>query len=322
VPRLRRADTSGPGLRRVGAGRGFTYRGIDGGRADAATRARIEGLVIPPAWSDVWICPYDNGHIQATGLDAAGRRQYLYHPAWREQKDRIKFERALELAKSLPGARRKVTADLRSSGFTRERALAAGFRMLDTALLRVGSERYAQEHGSHGLSTLLCSHATVTGADAVLLAFPGKSGQPWSSELRDPDLAEFIRALKRRGPTARLLAWKGEGGWHPVSAAEINEYVRERTGGDFTAKDFRTLHATVAAAEALSKAGPRPSASARRRVVAATVRQVATLLGNTPAIARGSYIDSRIIDLYDHGRTIERGRPGAAERALVRLLAP
>ena len=165
----------------------------------------------------------------------------MYHPKWREQKDRIKYDRAMSLAESLPVARRQVTMDLRLEGTPRERVLAAGFRMLDTGNLRVGSERYAQEHGSHGLTTLLCAHASTSG-DVVHLAFPGKSGQDWDSEITDADLAAVIRVLKRRGPNARLLAWKGEGrAWHPVSAEEINDYVRERTGGSFTANATSVL---------------------------------------------------------------------------------
>ena len=299
MPRLRRSDSSLPGIRRVRSGRGFAYRTADGGRVDTATRARIEALVIPPAWTDVWICPHANGHLQATGLDAAGRRQYLYHLAWRERQDREKFERALHLAATLPTARRQVTVDLRTAGYPRRRALAAAFRMLDTAVLRVGSERYALAHGSHGLSTLRCAHATVS-AERVLLDFPGKSGQDWSSELCDPDLAVLVRGLKRRGPDARLLAWKGEGRWHPLAAQDINEYVRERTGDEFTAKDFRTLHGTVAAARALARTGTQATPAARKRAVADAVREVAELLGNTPAVARSSYIDPRLIDHYDH----------------------
>lgn len=163
-------------------------------------------------------------------MDAAGRRQYLYHPSWRVQKDRVKFDRALRLAESLPAARRRVTMDLRSPEPTRERALATAFRMLDTGSLRVGSEQYAEANGSHGLATLLCSHATVSG-EAVFLNFPAKSGQEWQSEITDADLASVIRALKRRGPNARLLAWKDGSIWHPVVAADINAYVKERTGG-------------------------------------------------------------------------------------------
>ena len=328
MPRLRRTDSSRPGLTRVRAGRGFSYRTADGTAvADAELRARIEHLAIPPAWTDVWISPYENGHIQATGLDAAGRRQYIYHPTWREQKDRIKFDRALALAESLPTARRFVTHDLRVQGAGRERVLAAAFRMLDTGSLRVGSERYAQEHGSHGLSTLLCAHATVSG-DTVSLAFPGKSGQDWDSEIHDADLAAVVRSLKRRGGRARLLAWKADGGgagearaaWHPLRATEINDYVKERAGDEFTAKDFRTLHGTVAAAVSLARSGPQASASRQSKSLAQAMRDAAAVLGNTPAIAKSSYVDPRLVDAYRHGETIDPARLHAAESEVRALL--
>ncbi|KPG86998.1 DNA topoisomerase IB [Frigoribacterium sp. RIT-PI-h] len=328
MPRLRRTDSSRPGLTRVRAGRGFSYRTADGTAvADTELRGRIEHLAIPPAWTDVWISPYENGHIQATGVDAAGRRQYIYHPTWREQKDRIKFDRALALAESLPTARRFVTRDLRLDGAGRERVLAAAFRMLDTGSLRVGSERYAQEHGSHGLSTLLCAHATVSG-HTVSLAFPGKSGQDWDSEIRDADLASVVRSLKRRGGRARLLAWKADVGraeearaaWHPLRATEINEYVKDRAGDEFTAKDFRTLHGTVAAAVSLARSGPQASASRQSRSLAQAMRDAAAVLGNTPAIAKSSYVDPRLVDAYRHGETIDPARLHAAESEVRALL--
>lgn len=328
MPRLRRTDSSRPGLTRVRAGRGFSYRTADGTAvADAELRGRIEHLAIPPAWTDVWISPYDNGHIQATGLDAARRRQYIYHPTWREQKDRIKFDRALALAESLPTARRFVTRDLRVAGAGRDRVLAAAFRMLDTGSLRVGSERYAQEHGSHGLSTLLCAHATVSG-DTVALAFPGKSGQDWDSDIRDADLAAVVRSLKRRGGRARLLAWRPDVGgaeearaaWHPLRATEINEYVKERAGDEFTAKDFRTLHGTVAAAVSLARSGPQASASRQSRSLAQAMRDAADVLGNTPAVAKSSYVDPRLVDAYRHGETIDPARVHAAESEVRALL--
>jgi DNA topoisomerase-1 len=322
MPRLRRTDSTRPGVTRVRAGRGFTYRDELGTTiTDRELRARIEHLAIPPAWTDVWIAPYPNGHIQATGVDGAGRRQYIYHPTWREQKDRIKFDRALSLAESLPSARRLVTMDLRRPEPDRARALAAAFRMLDTGSLRVGSERYAELHGSHGLSTLLCAHATVSG-DTVALGFPGKSGQEWESEIVDPDLATVIRGLKRRGGRARLLAFRAEPGasWSPLHAADINEYVHERTGGEFTAKDFRTLHGTVAAAVSLAKTGVQPTAPKRQRAVAQAMRDASDLLGNTPSIARKSYVDPRLIDAYGAGETIDPARTGSAESELRALL--
>lgn len=319
MPRLRRSDSSGVGIHRVRAGKGFSYRTPDGTVVDSQLRERIESLGIPPAWTDVWIAPYANGHIQATGVDAAGRTQYIYHPTWRQQKDRLKFDRALALAESLPTARRRVTTDLRLDEPSRDRARAAAFRLLDTGSLRVGSERYAQEHGSHGLSTLLCSHASISG-DTVKLDFPGKSGQEWDSVIRDAELASVLRGLKRRGPNARLLAWRDGRTWHPLTAAEINDYVRDRTGGDFTAKDFRTLHGTVTAAIGLAKAGPQKSPTARKKVIAQVMRDVADVLGNTPAVARASYVDPRIIDHFDRGRTIDASRAGSAETQLRALL--
>jgi DNA topoisomerase-1 len=320
MPRLRRSDTNGPGFRRVKSGRGFRYTTHDGDPVDAATRERAAALAIPPAWTDVWIAPYANGHVQATGLDAAGRRQYIYHPAWREQKDGVKFDRVLDLAAALPAARRGVTIDLRRDDLSRERVLAAAFRMLDTGSLRVGSERYASEHGSFGLSTLLCAHATVAADGAVELRFPAKSGQSWESDIRDPDLAVLVRRLKRRGPHAQLLAWRDERGWHPLSAEEINEDVRRRTGGDFSAKDFRTLHGTAAAAVSLARSGPKDSAAARKRAVRDAVVAASDELNNTPAIARGSYIDPRLLDAYEGGVTIDPARTGAVETELRDLL--
>lgn len=321
MPRLRRSDASGPGIRRLRAGTGFTYRDAEGNRVDdAELRERIRALAIPPAWTDVWICPYPNGHIQATGVDGAGRRQYLYHPTWRAQKDREKYDRMLALAESLPAARRSVTIGLRRGELDRDTVLAAAFRMLDTGSLRVGSERYAEAHGSFGLATLLCAHAKVSSDDVVRLHFPAKSGQEWESLIRDADLAAIVRRLKQRGGRARLLAWRDERGWHPLSAAEINDDVRRRTGGDFTAKDFRTLHGTVAAAVALAKLGPKPSASARKRAVASAVKDAAEVLGNTPSIARASYVDPRLIDRYDEGLTIDRDRLASAESEVRALL--
>jgi DNA topoisomerase I len=313
--RLRRSNPSAPGYRRRASGRGFTYLDPAGATVrDSQLRARFQQLAIPPAWSDVWICPYPSGHIQVTGLDAAGRRQYLYHPQWREVRDRVKFDRMLELAASLPTARAQVTRALRDGSDPRARALAAAFRMLDTGSLRIGSERYADANGSHGLSTLLCSHASVS-RDTVALCFPAKSGQLWQSEIVDPDLARFVRECLRRGDDERLLSWDAG---HSLSAADINSFVRDRTGGDFTAKDFRTLHGTVAAAVSLAKTGVQTAARAQSRAIAAASEEAAIVLGNTPTIARKSYIDPRLIDRYTAGETISlSSAPEPALRALI-----
>lgn len=318
--RLRRSNTGGRGYRRIRAGKGFTYRDLDGSTVPPGpVRDRLDSLAIPPAWTDVWIAPFENGHIQATGLDGVGRRQYIYHPEWRERKDRLKFDRALQLAESLPAARRLVTMDLRSSGASRERVLAAAFRMLDNGSLRVGSERYTNENGSRGLATLLNAHVRVR-KDTVQLRFPAKSGKVWESEIHDADLAAVVRILKGRGGNARLLAFKEGGRWRVVGSADINAYVKERTGADFTAKDFRTLRGTVAAAISLARVGPMKTVAARKQAISAAMAEAAEVLGNTPSIARKSYVDPRLLDHYASGLTIDPQRLNSAETELRALL--
>ena len=322
MTRLRRSRTNGRGYHRVRSGTGFSYRDPDGNTdADPEVRKRLDELVVPPAWDDVWISPYENGHVLATGIDGAGRRQYMYHPSWRERMDKIKYDRALALAESLPGARRMVTQDLRRPDPDRRRALAAAFRMLDQGSLRVGSERYATEHGSRGLSTLLCAHAHVSGDD-IELGFPGKSHQEWSSTIHDHDLARVIVGMKRRGGNARLLAFRERRGaeWEPLAAEDINAYVKERAGEDFTAKDFRTLHGTVAAAVDLAQTGPQSSDAKRRKAVSHAVKAASEVLGNTPTVCRQSYIDPRLLDAYHHGETIDPERVHAAESEVRALL--
>ncbi|ALV42486.1 DNA topoisomerase [Pseudarthrobacter sulfonivorans] len=318
--RLRRSNANGRGYRRVPAGTGFSYRDLDGSTLPPGpVRDRLESIGIPPAWTEVWIAPFDNGHIQATGLDAVGRRQYIYHPAWRERKDRVKFDRVLQLAESLPTARRLVTLDLRSDGPSRERVLAAAFRMLDSGSLRVGSERYTNENGSRGLATLLCGHVHVR-KECLELKFPAKSGKDWESEIYDADLAALVRTLKRRGGNARLLAFKEGRTWRPVTSADINAYVKERTGLDFTAKDFRTLHGTVAAAVSLARSGPQPTVAARKGAIGVAMLEAAAVLGNTPSIARKSYVDPRLLDHFAAGETIDPKRLDSAEAELRALL--
>jgi DNA topoisomerase-1 len=318
--RLRRSNANGRGYRRVRAGAGFSYRDLDGSTLPPGPiRDRLASIGIPPAWTDVWIAPFDNGHIQATGLDAVGRRQYIYHPAWRERKDRVKFDRALQLAESLPTARRLVTLDLRSDGPNRERVLAAAFRMLDSGSLRVGSERYTNENGSRGLATLLCAHVHVR-KECLELSFPAKSGKVWESEIHDVDLAALVRTLKRRGGNARLLAFKDGRTWLPVTSADINSYVKARTGLDFTAKDFRTLHGTVAAAVSLARSGPQKTVAARKAAISVAMLEAAAVLGNTPSIARKSYVDPRLLDHFAAGETIDPKRLDSAEAELRALL--
>ncbi|RWZ49701.1 DNA topoisomerase IB [Labedella phragmitis] len=321
--RLRRSVASGPGWTRRRSGRGFRYMDEDGHTiTDPVARARITDLVIPPAWSDVWISPYPNGHIQAVGTDAAGRRQYIYHEAWREKQDVAKFERCLDFAEVLPGVRPTVTRHLRGDPTSRETVLAAMFRILDTVSPRIGGDRYADENGSYGLSTLLGQHLLLSG-DLVTLHFPGKSSQQWHSEIIDSDLADVLRALRRRrGKASRVFAWKTGRRWKTLSAEDANDYIRGLVGETFSAKDFRTLHGSSVAAQSLARTGPQDTMTARKKAVVAAVKAASVHLGNTPTIARSSYIDPRVLTLYENGRTARPARGHAGEAALVELLRP
>jgi DNA topoisomerase-1 len=321
VTRLRHSDPAGPGYRRLTSKKGPRYVDEAGNAiVDERELERIRSLVIPPAWVDVWICADANGHIQAVGTDQAGRRQYLYHESWRKHQDRIKFDRALQLAENLPTARGRVTRDLRSEGFSQDRTLAAAFRIVDLGSLRIGSEEYLQTNGSRGLTTLLCRHVRIDG-DQVTLTFPAKSGQKWASTVADADVAALLgEIVETRGPRSRLLAWR-DTQWHTIRPASLNEYIRAKTGGEFTAKDFRTLHGTIVAATALAQLGTAGSDAQRRKRMTAAVAETADALGNTPAIARNSYIDPRVFDHYRAGEVIDVGSGRAPERALVELLA-
>ncbi|GIT80040.1 DNA topoisomerase [Leifsonia sp. LS1] len=321
MTRLRRSDPSGPGYHRRPSAKGPVYEDEAGNPVvDERELERIRSLVIPPAWEDVWISPDARGHIQAVGTDQAGRRQYRYHDAWRLHQDRIKFERAAQLAETLPAARRKVTIDLRAEGFTRDRVLAAAFRIIDLGSVRIGSEEYLHANGSRGLTTLLCRHARIDG-DEITLTFPAKSAQKWTSTLVDADLAELLTQIQAlRGQRSRLLSWK-DGTWHTIRPASLNEYIRRQTGGEFTAKDFRTLHGTIVAAEALAAFGTSTTESRRKKRVTAAVNEAAAALGNTPAIARNSYIDPRVFDRYRQGEVIDTSGGRVPEPALLELLA-
>jgi len=321
VTRLRRSDPSGPGYRRISSKKGPGYQDEAGNRiVDERELDRIRSLVIPPAWQDVWISPDARGHIQAVGTDQAGRRQYLYHDAWRIHQDRVKFDRALQLAETLPAARRRVTMDLREDGFGRDRILAAALRIIDLGSLRIGSEEYLHANGSRGLTTLLCRHIAVDG-DEVTLTFPAKSAQKWTSTISDPDVAALLsEVLDTRGPRSRALSWK-DTSWHTIRPASLNEYIRRQTRGEFTAKDFRTLHGTIAAATALAHLGAGGTERERTKRMSAAVNEAAAALGNTPAIARNSYIDPRIFDRYRSGSVIDVSGSRAPEPALLELLS-
>ena len=306
-----------PGYRRVRSGSGFRYVDAGGATAPPEARQRIHDLVIPPAWEDVWIAVHPMAHIQAVGVDDAGRRQYLYHPRWRERRDRRKFTRALELAAALPRARGRVTTALRREGLDRERVLAASFRLLDEGAPRIGSARYLEQHGSRGLTTLQRRDARVE--DSVLtLSFPGKSGKRALIEIDDEDLAAVMSELAAGRPRSPLLSYRRGNRRVPLTPADVNSHVRSLTGGAFTAKDFRTLRGTIMAAEALARIGTVDTARDRKRAETLAVRATAEALGNTPAVARSSYIDPAVFKAYDRGRLLELDV--SPESAIQRLL--
>ncbi|RZQ60515.1 DNA topoisomerase IB [Amycolatopsis suaedae] len=331
--RLQRSDPASPGLRRHRRGKGFRYLTADGEPVrDPETLERIEKLVIPPAWRRVWICPREDGHIQAVGVDDAGRKQYLYHPRWRAARDEEKHDRVLALARILPAFRAAVTADLDAKGTGRERVLAVALRILDLGVFRTGGEEYAAENGTHGVATLLREHVTVRG-DELRFAYPAKGGQPREVRIRDGSLAVAVRALRRRTGADRLLAYRQGRGWHEVRSDDVNERFKELTGPEYTAKDLRTWTATVLAAASFAEYDPPSSERGRQRIRARVMREVAEQLGNTPAVTRRSYVDPRVVRRFADGRTIrpalrriERQRLDgdeereAIERAVIRLL--
>jgi DNA topoisomerase I len=297
----------------VRRGRGFSYVDERGRRVESPDElARIRELAIPPAWEEVWVCPDPNGHLQATGVDAAGRRQYLYHPRWREHRDREKFERMISFAELLPGLRRRLARTLDGDAEPhREVVLASAIRLLDIGMFRVGSEQYADEDSGIGLATVRRDHVQIHDG-AIQFDYPGKGGQRRRQVIEDPVTLDVITGLKRRrGGPEELLAYRDGRRWHGLRSDDINEYLKEQIGEDFSAKDFRTWNATVMAAVTLAaEAGRAASKTARKRSVNAAVRAVAELLGNTPAVARRSYIDPRVFDRYLSGWTIA----GALER--------
>jgi DNA topoisomerase I len=307
VPRLRRSDPSSPGIRRHRRGKGFEYLDDDGRRVeDDEILARIASLAIPPAWNDVWICVHPMGHIQATGLDAAGRKQYRYHEKWRERRDAEKFRTMMEFARALPRMRERVEADLARKNFPREKTLACAVRLLDIGFFRIGSEEYAAENESFGLATIRKEHVRVEKGRTVVFKYRAKSGQRRVQSIADPEVVEVVQTLKRRRTGGdELLAYRNGRGWSDLKSDDVNAYIKEITGGDFTAKDFRTWNATVLAAVELAHLAQRPSSkSARSRVERAAVNKVAFFLGNTPTVCRASYIDPRVFDRFRDGMTI------------------
>ncbi len=274
---------------------------------DAEVLERIRALAIPPAWRDVWICPLPMGHIQATGTDAAGRKQYRYHDRWRERRDAEKFDSMVDFARALPKVRDRVNRDLAQDDLSRDRVLGGAVRLLDRGFFRIGSEGYAEQNETYGLATMRKDHVTL-GDGAIAFDYDAKGGKRREvTQLIDDDLFALVQALKRRrGGGPELLAYKRGRRWTDVKSADINEYLKQAAGGDFSAKDFRTWNATVLAALALSVSGEaaKRSKTARKRAIKRSIDEVAHYLGNTPAVCRASYIDPRVFDRFDGGVTI------------------
>jgi DNA topoisomerase IB len=295
--------------------------------------ARIHELVIPPAWQDVWICPYPGGHIQATGIDDKGRKQYLYHPRWRARRDQEKFDDMTRFARALPRMREAVGRDLARDDLSREQVLACAVRLLDLGFFRIGSEDYAVRNESYGLATMHKRHVRLRD-ETMLFDYPAKSGKRRIQAVVDADVAAVVGRLKaRRGGGEELLAYKDGRRWRDVRSPDINAYLKDATGLDVSAKDFRTWGATVLAAVALAVSDPaRATKTARKRAITRAIKEVAYYLGNTPAVARASYIDPRVFDRYRDGETIGRALPrigdddaataiqGPVEAAVLRLL--
>ena len=306
MPRLRTVSPSDPGWTRVRHGRGHRYLDVDGSPLPAEDVERVKSLVIPPAWREVWICPHPNGHLQAVGTDEAGRRQYLYHPYWRQKRDEAKFDRVIEMAGQLPRVRSALRRELKDGELDRVSALATAVRLVDLGLFRLGSDTYTEQNGSYGLTTLERRHVSAD-QDSRRFCFVGKSGVEHEICLTDPLVIPLVdKMTRRRRPDARVLSAREGRRWVPLSAADINEYIRELFGMEVSAKDFRTWHATVHVARWVGSADPVETKRKRTRVVREAVVSASELLGNTPTVCRSSYVDPRVIDLYESGTTIPR----------------
>ncbi|AZI57077.1 DNA topoisomerase IB [Nakamurella antarctica] len=322
MAKLRKSNPSHPGITRRRSGRGWAFRHPDGTLVDRETRDRALALVIPPAWQDVWISPFSNGHIQAIGTDEAGRRQYRYHDDWSTKRHHQKFERVLDFASKLEDARIRVAADLALEGMPRERALATAFRMLDRGHFRIGSEVYAESNGSFGLSTLRREHVRTKGS-ALVFSYVAKSGLDRVEMINDPDLFAAVGVMRNRSRTeAELFGYKEGRRWRRIHSSDINAYVKDVVGMAVSAKDFRTWHGTgiaaVALAEELSRfdAAKKWTEAARNRAASNAIKETAQRLGNTPAVCRGSYVHPQLTELFRRDITV------AAEVALVRQSLP
>ncbi|MEU2121773.1 DNA topoisomerase IB [Nocardia niwae] len=322
--RLRRSRPYDGGVERVRRGRGFSYRTAHGAPVDDVTFERIRGLAIPPAWRKVWICPHHNGHIQAVGVDAAGRRQYLYHDQWRKDRDEEKFDRVLALAGRLPEIRAQVREDLALRGLARRRVEAVAVDLVDRGVFRVGGEEYAEEHGTRGVATLLREQVEVSG-ERMLFDYLAKGGIRRRVSIRDPLLARAVRSLLRsKAESDRLLVYRDGSRYGELRADDINSRFRELADCECSVKDLRTWQATVLAAAAFGSIERPADRRARRSAVREVMDEVAAALGNTPAVAQASYVDPRVVTAFENGTTVaaalrraKRAESADAERAII-----
>ena len=300
VPGLRRSDPHSPGITRERTSEGFRYRDPSGAEITSAqTLQRIGALVIPPAWKDVWISPDPLGHIQATGIDSRGRTQYRYHESWREQRDAQKFEHMLRFAGALPALRAATLRDLGSRRLDRDRVAAGAVRLIDLGLFRIGGERYAELDHHYGATTLRKQDVKVT-RYGVAFDYIAKEGKRRTITVADEAIRPTVRALVRSGNSLdSLLSYQDGGTWRPLHSYQVSSYIAVHAGGHFTAKEFRTWNATVLMALLLAATGPSPTARSRKSAIAAGVRGVAEWLGDTPSVARNSYIDPRLVSRYE-----------------------
>jgi len=323
---LRYVHDGGAGIRRQRAGRGFRYIGVTGRAVrDVATLDRIRALAIPPAWTDVWICPIANGHVQATGRDARGRKQYRYHPRWRTVRDETKYDRLLAFGEALPALRDRVARDLRKSGLPREKVLAAVVRLLDVTLIRVGNDEYERDNGSIGLTTMHDRHVRFA-SGTMTFKFPGKSGKWHTVQVDDPKLARVVGRC-RDIPGHELFQYVDDDGEHrSIDSGDVNDYLRAIAGDDFTAKDFRTWAGSVCALHELAHAEVGGSQRETTRQIVAALATTAERLGNTPAVCRRSYVHPDVIDAFAEGALTEGLKPASKrglrtdERLLLALL--
>ncbi|HEV2127744.1 MAG TPA: DNA topoisomerase IB [Thermomicrobiales bacterium] len=308
-----------PGITRRRAGKGFSYRDPNGERmTDTKVIERIKSLAIPPAWTEVWICPSPKGHLQATGRDAKGRKQYRYHPRWREVRDENKYEHVLAFGKALPSIRERVDADLRKHGLPKEKVLALVVRLLETTLIRVGNDQYAKENKSFGLTTMRDRHADIHGS-TITFEFSGKGGIEHEVDLRDRRLARIVKQCQDI-PGQHLFQYvDDEGNRQPIDSDDVNAYLKEITGADYTAKDFRTWAGTKLAAEALAEFEEFDSETAAKKNVVDAIERVAGRLGNTTTICRKCYVHPAIIDAYMDGDTVESIRQRAGQELAEHL---